>query len=1006
MFGASNGSMRTEALKCFVQAVKSKSADAKAPVFLPSFLTPGTLRPCFSPSWRSRECKRPSLRGLASVNDAHLSQSDAAKDLTGRPEVRCDGLHKTVKGRRKRDTEAWTALLDQCLPQSLRVSVRDPTSGSESEEPLPIEYVPSILANARKVAKLDLLSYIGVYQERWEAVFWLVKAMLAKCPPYSHLKRFSERLPTILWHVEGRDLDEITNGHIEVMTPKSSSEGLDQFLGNDFLGSGRTGVSEPRQILGEVWQGLGCMILQIEDRSTSNTSRAVIMAHVLQILAYMHHTSALPDSFYNYDIARDTSVLQRPPTLYLLSTRIMTVLSDVSWKSYWAGEMEKAESYGYELPPPVVQPQLPRVGAEIWLDLVLWACVEGGWISEAAWLVSEIERRQSNPELRWSVISWDEICSTKMRKLDWKTVLKSQIDRSRLNQATGIGIANLTTSNAEFEMGTRTISREVVLAIADGLVSTATVDNDLYGNSIEQVQTHLSSCQSLLQRGQADMDSGYVNALILRTLESSMIDIRREPGYLQRLLALILRQAQTRTSPLSLSSLTSNNMLDFSAAVLGLLHKMLDSFARQSSLVASLQAFRSIQDVIDSNRDTYIQDFADELRDRLFRGSESLEKVETHQGRSTPILYPEVPPFVMEAFLDLIVESKTFDLGMWLLFNDDVDSGSFSPSLFSETSLQPALLRFATATANDHLLMKVLENLEAPLPQQTLHALLRCQVAVNRWDAVEGILKHFRDTQGMAWTAVDAMSIASAIPALECKKDKAHMAQLLQAKSILQDLVQGEFNSPQNQANLPDLQEIRTANQLGRIFQSVTGTLNTINLGPEGYLGRAHYSVLIPSDAFNILLGSIVENYGPLAGIRLWERWCKDPTPSGHLEQSEFCSTPGDGSERVVQPTPTMVSLIMRPATEDLNKAIHSMEPTLVAGKTSQQESLKCGNSAAHGGPQVRLTESLTVSRHSLSVYNWCMDMYRRFGFSDEEIDDQNPVSMRHVAKRSQNILQ
>ena len=996
--------MRPGALKSFVQAFYSTPAAVKAPVSLPEFLIPLVQGPCLTRIQQPSNFTRPGQRRFASINKPHLRESDATKDLRGRPDVQLDGPHNMAPHRRG-DIEAWATLLDRYLPHSLRVSVQKPRSSSEKEEPLPITAVPSILASARMTTKKDLLSYIGIFKERWEAVFWLVEAMLAVCPPYSILKRRSERLPMVLWDTQGQSLDDTTNNHIGIVRTKRSNVGLDYFLGKSPFGRARADVSEPRQILGELWQGLGCMILQSEDFPTSSPEREVIMAHALQILAYMHHSGALPDSIYNYGTAKGNTVLQRPPTLYLLSARIMSALSDVSWKSYWVGEMERAKSYGYELPLPKAHPQLPRVGAEVWLDLVLWACVEGGWISEAAWLVTQIEHRRSNANLRWSVISWDKVCSTRMKELDWKAGLKFQIDRTRLNQATGINIANLSTSNFYFDMGTRTISREVVLAIADGLVNTASIDNDFYGSPLWKVQHCLSSCQSLLERGQPDTDPGRTNALILRAMESSAIETKLQPTCLLRLLRLMPRRAQSRRSSLSVDSLINSSLPDFSAAVLGLLHRTLDGFARQANFVGSLQAFKFIQYVIDSNRDTYIQDFADELRRRLLGGSGSLDEVEPYQKRTTPMLYPEIPPYAVEAFLDLIVKSRNFDLGQWLFFNDDIDGGILSPSLFSETLLQPALLRFATATANDHLLMRVLENLETPLSQPILHALLRCQVAVNRWDAVEGILKHFRNTQGMAWTVGDAISIAAAIPALEWKGEKAHILQVLQAKGILQDLVQGEFHSPRNQAGVPDLQEVRMANQLGRIFQSVTGALSTISLGPEGYLGRAHYSVMIPADVFNILLGSVVECHGPLAGIKLWERWCLNPTKSGLSERSLVGFTDGgEGEERVVQPTPTTLRLILRSVTGDLEGTIHSMRARPESGNLPGQHMSKICGSFTQGDAEVRSTDFSMISRDLLSAFDWCMNMYRRFGFSNKEIDDEIPRPLQRIARRKQDF--
>ena len=960
--------MPSSGLKNFVQAFQSGVASKRPTAPVPAFLAPAALRISRPPIRQSRGQPPQCQRQFASVNSPQVQNSNAVRHVDLGPYVQPDGVEEILRLRRQRSPEAWAELLDRYLPKSLRGRRTTPVLGPENEDLLPIEAVPSVLARARNLAKVDLLSYIGVHEERWEAVFWLVNEMLQGCPPFSILVQQSGRLPTALWPTQGRTLDDVSGRQIVVEEPVPSRVPLGDFVDQGPFGSDHTGVSRLRQILGQLWQGLGCMILQVEDRSANNPNREVILAHVLQILAHMHHVGALPDSIYNYDPAEDKTVLQRPPTLYFLSTRIMTALSDVAWKSHWVGEMEKAKAYGYDLPPPRIQPQLPRVGAEVWLDLVLWACVQGGWVTEAAWLIAEIERRRPNPSLQWSMISWDDICALRKPQLEWTALLKLQIDRARLNQSTGIGIASSGTSNVD--MGARTISREVVLAIMDGLVNIADTDSGLNACSFIQVQDYLNTCKSMLERRQPDLDPGRLNTLILRSMESSTIDTKSKPGYLQRLLGLVPRVSRSRASPERSNSLLNSGMLDFSAAILGLFHRNLDNFARQKNLQGSLQAFRHIQDVIDANRDTYIQEFADELRERLRHDSDSVEMNDSRQRRGTPMLYPEIPPYVVEAFLDLIMETKTFDLGKWLLFNDDIDGGIMSPNLFAESNLQPALLRFATATADEDLLMRVLENLESPLSQTLLHALLRCQVALNKWDAVEGILKHFRDARGMAWSSIDAMGIAAAVIKMEWKGDGAHMGDLLQAKGILQDLVQGVYNSPRNQAQVPDLVQFQTANQLGRIFQSLPGALSSVDLGPEGYRGRAAYSIIIPSDAFNILLDTIVAYHGPSAGIHLLEQWCLDQSHSPP-DEDRFVFASDDGRERAIQATPSMLRSILRSVIEDLDNALR------VAAVQENEH------------PDVRDV----VSRKSLSAFDWTVDMYRRFGFSNDDILGEVPAA-------------
>ena len=112
------------------------------------------------------------------------------------------------------------------------------------------------------------------------------------------------------------------------------------------------------------------MILQAADRSAEDPDYTVIMSHVFLILGHLHRINAFPDSIYNYAPPVDSTVLQRPPTLHLLSRRIMSTLSDIEWGLKWKEMTTDALSQGFELPKASVQPKIREFGPELWLELV------------------------------------------------------------------------------------------------------------------------------------------------------------------------------------------------------------------------------------------------------------------------------------------------------------------------------------------------------------------------------------------------------------------------------------------------------------------------------------------------------------------------------------------------------------------------------------------------------------------------------------------------------------
>jgi len=795
---------------------------------------------------------------------------------------------------------------------------------------------------------------------------WMVQSLLQQASDHMRLSEQRRQLPQSFLVPDGLTLTDITEeknpmalaAHLRRPTTSRRRINMDNLaVVSDMETTGQL-------CMGQVWQSLGSMILRAEDRTLRDPSYHTIMSHVQQVLAEMHHTNALPASLYNYDPAKDLSVVQRPPTLFLLSARIMSVLSDVAWKKYWAEETVKAEDYGFQLPPARAQPLLPHVGAEVWLELVLWACVEGGWITEAAWIVSEIQKRKGDPNMRWSVISWEGICQVKAPELTWTAILKLQIDKSRLNHITGIRIANSGTSS--IEMGIRTVSQEVILTIIDGIINTSSCDTSAFGNSVADVYQSIADCRELLKRNQVDAAADDLNAIILRILESSGSDTEASPSSLQRLLSRRLKQFQYQGAGTE-SALHAQESIDQSAAILGLSHRMLDSFARQSNLQGSLQALANIQNIIDANRDTYIQEFASDLRERLRKGEEGQDLIAKDSQRGPTSLRPQIPIHALVSLLELITNSKYLDLGRWLLFNDDIDGGIIDHRLYSNPNLQPSLLHFATLTGDDELLNRVLQYLQPPLSELVLHSLLRCQIVLGKWDAVQRFLEHFKRTPGMSWIPSDVTAIAASI--FQMSQSPSDQDQvIMQAKAILKRLLEGKYNPPRDASQLPNFTFVQSANQLARILKSIPGNTYHDVIAEESVSssGQLHNIIEIPASAFNIPLEAIVECHGCAAGKDFWERWCSEPGSAAPYEVTGLREA--GRHERVVVPELYMLRNVLRPIAQKMREA---------CSISQQSDDSSC---AVDNRP--------TLLKDDLELLQWGVSMYEKFGLSSKSINN------------------
>jgi len=960
-------------------------------------------------------------------------------------------LEAAVFTRRRQGGPAWVTLIEPYLPLKLRDGVRGLLEEQSNSKPLQsITSLPLLLSSARQKSNIDLLSYLGVYQGRWEAVMWLVKAMMEHTAGRTGLDEQSKQLSSLVWPSDNTSLQMVTEEPLRIHLPHTTISSLEHFGDDSSL---NMMTEEPRQIkipqasklslddltntkegnsveaaiflghqsLGQIWQSLGTMILQAADRSPDDPDYIIIMTQVFRVLGHLHRISAFPDTIYNYTPATDPTVLQRPPTLHLLSRRIMSTLSDVEFSIHWEAEILKYEELGYELSKTSVPLKVREFGPELWMDLVLWACVEGGWIMEGAWIVKEIDRRQGSRNKRWSAISWPEICARKAPQLDWTSIVKLEIDRTRLNQVGGIGIA--TGTHSSVDMGTRTVSREVILAIMDGLLNVTHSRQSTYGASSSQVQQSITACKSLLECDHPDLNTKFLNLTILRLIESTGVDSRDSPGALQRIVDL--RRMTAKNGKIADATLSAQDAeTDDAAAILGLLHRILYGFARGENLQGSLTTFKKIQDIIDTNREERIQNFADELRVRSQEADRCDDIVKSnieHKDQViVPSLSPQIPISVLIAFLDLIIDSKFYDIGKWLIDNDDVDGSAIGPKLYADPNLQSALIRFATATADDNLMNCVLERAEPPLSEAVLHALLHCQVVLGRWSKVKDVLQYFQKTTGVSWKASDAMAIASTILQLEHgHRDIDTMGSISQAQSVLSDLISGKYNSQQDPSELPDLSEAKTANQLGRIFKTLPDSVRkTVTETPrETY--RAHTSITINPNAFNILLEALLECYGPLAGKRLWKRWCREPTDTapkssptinyvdGHTHLPAIALEEDLEEERVVTPTIYMLRNILRPILRIRQRPVSAKSGE--ADCNLQSPALRNENIEKDLGAGAERTNPEAgrrpLTEQEQDILQWGISMFRKFGRTDREINLEMPGAIP-FRKREQPPLQ
>lgn len=894
--------------------------------------------------------------------------------------------------------EAWAALLDPYLPIDLRIDKATLLESiSSGQNNVCIQNVPLILEKARSgyPLSLDLLSYVGIHQKRWEVVIWLVKAMLRMDADSLADREQLESARITSWPNIELGLDSLTDNPVWADDIIQSVEATNVML-EELTELEQIPEASRTKGTGQVWQSLGCMILQAADPPKEEAaSSKVITSYVFQILAHMHHTSALPSSIYRFTQAIDPFAIQKPPTLNLLSYRIMTSLSDAAWNAHETEVVSEATknsaryAHGdHGSTRATLQPQVREVSISIWLDLILWCCIEGGRVMEAAWITSEIVRRENEKQLKWSVMRWDSLKKLAPVKVSWRLNVEQSIAKSRVNQiAGGIGIAGHGGEPPPIHVPPRTISREVIMALVDGLANLYT-----NGNSSKAVQEYISICKRLLATEGFDLEPHVSNSIIVRMLQSGSVDMMREPDLVEQILQvapLSLKEIETATSVPCGSRAFEELGIATSAACTGILQLILFSNTVLGNLQGALRIFHKLQTSIDEKCRLVISAF---MRDVVRQRDSKLDGPSGPAVRAESILlFPTIPVNMLAAFLDLVTDAKLFNFGRWLLYSSDVDGPTISREFYSDPNLQPALLRFAMATADTQLEARITERLKTPVPPHILRALLHFQVAAGKWRHVEDIFIHLRDRTGTSWRPLDVMQIAKQILLME--RDARQPELISHAFTLLQKCFSGEFRPLRNQDRASALPEVQRMNQIFRLLKTCPGRLTQLTSPYSMIIGRPNARTAIPTSIFNTLLEGVVESNGSAAGKALWDIWCRNPSEHGPTSLGGYANW--DESQKVVQPNLLTLQIILRPIIQagiSVNMAgKHKLEKLGTAQSTMPPEWEQAFGYDALVLPNTISSDALVIPQTDRDILDWGQKMFEGLGLSSIEIEKEIP---------------
>ena len=787
----------------------------------------------------------------------------------------------------RKDPDAWIRALDELLPPNLQVSRQEYPSPTKDIQALTLAILKICnLARGRRQAGVDLLTYMGVQHSRWNAVVWLAEILL-KSISLNMSSGTTEKLPSnIAW--SGRNegstsLDELCQYPIVLDTPSNSSrEAMSTWdtVPRD-LRYAETMSAQKDATMNQIWFSLGNII--IESANMDEERRSQALTAVYRILGFVHNSGLVPEHVYSYvPVATSAAAVQRPPILHLLSSRMLSTLSDAVWRSHSDEVMERAVSQGAQYkdlgrdpPGGRFRLKVKPLGPEIWLELVLWCCVDGGFSMAGSRILRRLQEDTHDP---WFAVSWSQGQS------DSQTQLDIDWDRVKLRSGGTVGRIEAYSADRPFvEMPSRTISSEVVMALVEGQLSAISPGVPSRGFSFSKTQPLVKSTLSFLEPHR--LEPSYFDYVTIRASQAPGFDVDFNPAelrsWVQTISSLKSMESLLKEQPdLPLMSLNSLNF--HSEVVPGLLHQCMEGFLRRGDVRAAIEVFAAIQHSIDLSKLKSINSF---LRSNSTTSLSSGNKAYVSARADFVSSHGQLPLYQLAGFLNLLTDTRLPRLGHWLVYSEDVDGPLIPRAAYGALCISPSLVHFAALSKDTGLLNLLNESRRYSGLKPSvnfLRSLCSVNIAFKHFDRAEEILEELRHANGGGYHPSNLAYLAGTMLQLEYEistsDDSRSQTQLKRAETLADKMISGTLD-----AKAPDFSLV----QRGEFRQQISSLLQifaaTASPALNGFSKRweATYEpsngVNLSASVFNIFLNAVVDFKGSYEGQKLWDLFCQDP---------------------------------------------------------------------------------------------------------------------------------
>lgn len=778
---------------------------------------------------------------------------------------------------------SWANWLEKHIPPDLRRyrGGRDPWGDEVTGDILAqARDMLFILSEARKAGG-DPIPFIGFRQGRWPAVYALLSILLDAITSLRQECIHGSYLSNLDWgSASGRTIHELANGYDDPTMPSHLPVKPHSVPHIDMeAATNRPFADQLSKILtGQLFLNLGEIVFAAAEQPPEQSK--VGMSYVFRILARMHHLGLISDRIYSYTPPDSNDTIFRPPTMHLLSTHIMSVLSDAGWMDHEA----KVTPEGEESPFVPFKMAQRDLGHEVWLEFILWCCVENG-ATEARQLLRRIIGQREDHV--WHIKSWKPLLQNP--ESVWNTKIDSEECWRHPDDAAGEAPATAGANSAFHGLGKRTISKEVVLALLYGSMNSNYVGLGFYGLRARHFITDYTTIRELVSKGpenRLEPTNKTINAFAVRFLESASLHIREDPYTLEAFLTahpyVLPPWTGNKLDEEELGRLSLPQIYDETSAYTGLMEYNIRVFAARAQTNLVRRGFDWLLDAVDEAKRRKIQEASG-----LAAEPEAEATVDgPHPSTDKPLesCIPQIPNTTLAMIVNLARTSRDFEFTDRLLASNGTHGPVIPASAYGDGALVSPLLRLAADTKNIEFYGKVVDSLAPPLALNTLRTLLSTQITLCKWDRVEELFSFMRDYRSKSWGFGNISSLAAVILRLDHsvrlhksggeKPPPETYSSLDKAKGFLLRVLNGEFGTPRH---------LRTDNYYPlatygfcQMFASIPGALHDITVQCTSYpRSRPRHASfpIIPTGPFNDLLSALVDVHGCAAGLATWHKW-------------------------------------------------------------------------------------------------------------------------------------